>query len=89
VTARDTILDHDQQARAAAVKLETAGRLPQGYVDQHYGLSRVEQREIRRLRACLEAAPDADIFLALERGDEVPLERLNQRVADAQRRRQS
>lgn len=79
--------EHETEARHRSLALEHAGKLPAGYTDTYYPLTRSEQLELRRLKAALAAAPDADIFCALVRGEPVPASRLNPDVVAAHRRR--
>jgi hypothetical protein len=87
LSTRQTILDADQQARAEAIRLEVIGKLPPGFVDEHYGLSVVELSELRRLKAAGAAATDVDTYIALAKGEPVPANRLQQEVVRHQRRR--
>ncbi len=74
---RDLLLDVDQQARTRARGLEGNGRLPKGFCDKHYALLPHEERELKRLKHAMAAAPDADTFVALARGRTVDESRLN------------
>lgn len=85
LTPLDATLEH--QARARARTLEDANQLPQGFTEHHYPLTAGEQRELRRLKAALAAAVDADTFVALAKGEPVPANRLNQEVVRHQHRR--
>lgn len=76
----EDLLQLDQQARQRAVSLEAAGRLPAGFTERHYPLTRLETAELRRLKAAGYAATDVDTFIALCKGDIVPAERLNRKV---------
>ena len=81
-------LDHwDADARKAAQHLENQNLLPNGFTAKHYPLTLREQAESRRLRAAMEAAPDADTFVALAKGDIVPEHRVDQGLLAYHRRR--
>lgn len=73
----DLLNEHDTQARQRAVSLEATGKLPAGYVKQHYPLTTHEQRELQRLKNAGAAATDADTYVALARGRTVHESRLN------------
>ncbi len=73
----DLLLELDIEARQRARALELNNKLPQGFVEEHYPLSALEQMELRRLVHALSAAQDADTFVALARGQAVHPSRLN------------
>ncbi len=77
----------ETEARQRATTLEAMGKLPAGYVDEHYPLTSSEQRELRRLDACLQLADDADTFVALAKGRSVPRSWLKSRLASFIERR--
>jgi hypothetical protein len=83
VTTRQLLLDVDERARARAEGLV----LRRGYREQHYGLTRLEERELLRLKGALRAATDAATFVALVKGEPVPADRLERNVVSHQRRR--
>ncbi len=86
---RTDLLDFEREARQRAVGLEATGKLPAGFVDEHYALSPLEERELRRLKAALELADDADTFVALAKGRPLPRTDswFRRRLADLQRQR--
>ena len=89
MTLRTDTLDFEQEARQRAVGLEAIGKLPPGFVEQHYPLSPLEQHELRRLKAAMELADDVDTFVALAKGRPLPRTRswFHHRLAEIQRRR--
>lgn len=64
-------------ARADADGLEALGKLPHGFTRRHYPLTAREQRELHRLKNIAKASTSADVFVALCRGESVPISRLN------------
>jgi len=86
VSVADLLDELEHEARERSIGLEALGKLPSGYTAQHYPLTRREQRELRRLSAALNAATDADTFVALCRGLPVPAARLNSHVVRFQRK---
>jgi len=86
MSVRDVLLDADQNARTEAIRLEATGQLPPGFVDQHYGLTNLELRELRRLKHAGAAATDADTYVALAKGRSVDSSRLNPTMVSYLRR---
>ncbi len=83
---RTDLLDFEHEARQRAIGLEAAGKLSPGFVDEHYPLSPLEQAELRRLKAALELADDADTFVALAKGRPVSARWYKQRLRHLLRR---
>lgn len=81
-TIHRDLIDFDQRAREAALALEMAGKLPPRFVERHYPLTRAETLELNRLKAAAAAATDVPTYLALARGEAVPVSRLNRRIVD-------
>ena len=79
--------DLEREARERSWSLEALGKLPSGFTAQHYPLTTRERIELRRLKAAAALAPDADVFVALCRGEAVPIERVDARLARAHQRR--
>lgn len=52
--------DYETAARREAWRLESAGKLPDGFTDAYYPLTRAERIDLRRLRAAFELALDPD-----------------------------
>jgi len=86
MSARDILLAADESARNEAIRLESQGKLPPGFVDQHYGLTNLELRELRRLKHAGAAATDADTYVALAKGRAVNSSRLNPTMVSYLRR---
>jgi hypothetical protein len=87
VSAIEDLFDEaEREGRERAVSLEALGKLPHGFVDKHYPLTRRELRELRRLKAAGYAATDVDTFVALCKGRPVPASRLNSRLISYQHR---
>ena len=84
---RTTLLEADRAARQAAFALEMQGKLPPRFTEYAYPLTRLEQRECRRLRTALEVANTPDAFVALARGEAVPAHMIQPRIVEHDRRR--
>jgi hypothetical protein len=85
MTVRDILLAADQKARNEAIRLESTGQLPPQFVEKHYGLSPIEQHELRRLKASAAIADDADTYVALARGHDLPRAWYKRRLRDLMR----
>lgn len=79
--------EDEHTARHTSHALEAQGRLPAGFTDHNYPLTKAEQHELRRLKAALAASPNPDVFCALTRGEPVPLSSLDPRVTNYHTRR--
>ena len=78
----------ETESRQRCQTLEDAGRLPKDFTRSNFHpMTRTEATELRRLDHALQAAPDADTFAALARGQSVHPSRLRPDHARAQRRR--
>lgn len=82
---RQLIDELEHEARQRAVGLEALGRLPGpkkcpplGFVHRYYPLTSREQAELRRLKGAAALATDAATYVALARGDAIPISRANQ-----------
>lgn len=79
----------EREARARSEGLEAFGKLPGpkrnpplGFTERHYPLTLRETLELRRLKAAAASATDVDVFVALVRGEAVPVSRLSRRVVE-------
>lgn len=54
----DTTADHETAARQRSLALEAQGRLPAGFTEHYYPLTRLERLELARQRAALQLALD-------------------------------
>lgn len=81
--------DHETDARKRSWGLEATGKLPAGFSEQHYPLTAAELLELRRLKAAMELAEDADTYVALARGRPIPRTNswFRKRIAGLQHRR--
>ncbi len=79
----------EHEARARSNSLEATAKLPDGFTAKHYPLTRSEQTELRRLKAALLLAEDADTFVALVKKRPLPRTEswFRHRIADLQHRR--
>lgn len=74
--------ERDSRAKALALEMSFAGRLPQGFTDYYYPPTPREVEKARRVeRACL-LAPDPETFMALVAGKAVHRSRLRKDVLD-------
>lgn len=70
----------ERDARWEAYSLESRGKLPAGFSEQHYGLSPDDRFELARLRAALELATDFETWRDLRYGVPVEPSRLDKRA---------
>lgn len=83
----DLLAQLEQEARERSWGLEALGKLPgpkkcptRGFTARHYPLTLRERLELDRHKAAMQAADGPDTFLALLRGEPVPLHRIRVRV---------
>lgn len=76
------LAEWDCYARHTSRQLENEGRLSHGFTDYYYPLTRQEESDGRRARACWALATDIPTLRALLRGDAVPRHRLNHQPLD-------
>ncbi len=85
--ASQLIGECETAARKAALALEWANRLPDGFTEQHYPLTRRELAELLRFKVALRLARDRDTCRLLLLGLPVEPERVDERALRwAQRR---
>jgi len=68
---------HEQAARQRSRELEAAGRLPTGFTEHHYPLTRTERLQLQRLATAWRLAPDIRTLEDLLLGVPVDPARLN------------
>lgn len=85
----DLLLQLEIEARKRADALEWQGKLPRGFTERYYPLSPQERYELDRLKTASAMAVDADAYVALARGEKVPVHRIKPEFWRAHKRRTS